>query len=81
MDSELDSELQFHLDMQTRQNIAQGMLADEARYAARRLFGPVDQMKEECRDERRVNLIEAFAADIRHGVRLLAKNPDSLLPL
>lgn len=75
VDSELDSELQFHIDMQTRQNIAQGIRADEARYAARRLFGPVDQMKEECRDERRVNLVAAFVADIRHGVRLLAKNP------
>ena len=75
VDSELDSELQFHIDMQTRRNIAKGMLADEARYAARRLFGPVDQMKEECRDERRVNLIETVAVDIRHGVWLLAKNP------
>lgn len=75
MDSELDSELQFHLEMQARENIAKGMRADEAHLAARRLFGPVDQMKEECRDERRVNLIEEFVADIRHGVRLLAKNP------
>jgi hypothetical protein len=75
VDSELDSELQFHLEMQARENIAKGMRADEAHLAARRLFGPVDQMKEECRDERRVNLIEEFVADIRHGVRLLAKNP------
>jgi putative ABC transport system permease protein len=77
VDSELDSELQFHIDMQTRENIAQGMRAEEARYAARRSFGPVDQMKEECRDQRRVNLIETFAADVRHGLRLLAKNPGS----
>jgi putative ABC transport system permease protein len=75
VDSELDSELEFHIDMQTRENIAKGMRSDEARYAARRLFGSVDQMKEECRDERRVNLIETFGADIRHGVRLLAKQP------
>jgi putative ABC transport system permease protein len=75
VDSELDSEPQSHLEMQARENIAKGMRADEAHLAARRLFGPVDQMKEECRDERRVNLIEEFVADIRHGVRLLAKNP------
>jgi putative ABC transport system permease protein len=75
VEGELDSELRFHLEMQARQNIAKGMRADEAHYAARRLFGPLDQMKEECRDERRVNLIETFGADIRHGVRLLAKNP------
>jgi len=69
----VDGEL--HLEMQARENIAKGMRADEAHFAARRLFGPVDQMKEECRDERRVNLIETFGADIRHGVRLLGKNP------
>lgn len=75
VDSELDSEVQFHLEMQTRQHLARGMQPEEARFAARRLFGPVDQLKEECRDQRRVNFIDAFVADIRHGVRLLAKNP------
>ena len=37
VDSELDSELQFHLEMQARENIAKGMRADEAHLAARRV--------------------------------------------
>jgi predicted permease len=74
-DGELADEMRFHLEMQIRQNIAKGMPPQEARYAALRLFGGVEQVKEECRDERRVNFIDAFAADVRHGVRLLAKNP------
>ncbi|HLK22904.1 MAG TPA: permease prefix domain 1-containing protein, partial [Bryobacteraceae bacterium] len=75
VDNELDSELQFHLEMQTRLNIENGMSAEQARREARNSFGPVDRMKEECRDERRVNLLETFASDVRHGARLLAKNP------
>src|SRR5258708_39171489 len=75
VDGELDSELQFHLEMQTRANLSKGMPSDDARYAARHAFGPVVQLKEECRDQRRVNLLETFVSDVRHGVRLLGKNP------
>src|SRR5712675_487898 len=75
VESELDSEMRFHLEMQIRQNVARGMHAEEARYAALRTFGGVEQLKDECRDERRVNLVEEFVADVRHGIRVLAKNP------
>jgi len=49
-EQDMDDELRFHLDQQIEQNIAQGMSADEARYAALRQFGNVSQLKEECRD-------------------------------
>src|SRR5713226_6277547 len=75
VESELDSEMRFHLEMQIRQNVAKGMPAEEARYAALRAFGGVELHKQECRDERRLNLVEAFVADVRHGIRLLAKAP------
>jgi predicted permease len=35
----------------------------------------VDQIKEECRDMRRVNYIENFIQDLRYGLRMLAKSP------
>jgi putative ABC transport system permease protein len=35
----------------------------------------VEQIKEECRDMRRVNWIENFLQDVHYGLRMLAKNP------
>jgi macrolide transport system ATP-binding/permease protein len=51
------------------------MPPEEARYAALRLFGGVQQIKEECRDMRRVNYIENFVQDLRYGLRMLTRNP------
>ena len=38
-DAHLSDELQFHLDRQIAENIDSGMSAEEARFAALRLFG------------------------------------------
>lgn len=47
----------------------------EAVRRARLQFGGHEQLKEECRDARGVNLIEAVAQDVRYGLRTLHKNP------
>jgi putative ABC transport system permease protein len=75
VEQELERELQFHLERQTAENIAAGMTAEEARRAARREFGGLEQVKEECRDERRVNRLENLGADLRYGLRTLRKSP------
>src|SRR5208282_501886 len=72
---ELDDELRLHIDREIEQNIAAGMPPDEARYAALREFGGVDQIREECNDMRNVNWLQDFVQDIRYGVRVLAKSP------
>src|SRR6516162_1465451 len=72
---ELSEELQFHLERQIERNLAAEMPPEEARYAALRLFGGVQQIKEECRDMRRTKLIETIIQDLRYGLRMLAKNP------
>jgi putative ABC transport system permease protein len=74
-DQELDEELRAHLAHQIEQNVAQGMDADEARYAAQRLFGGVQQVKERCRDVRGLNFIESVIQDLRYGLRQLRRNP------
>src|SRR5205823_168619 len=38
-------------------------------------LGGIEQAKEECRDERKVNLIENFLQDVRFGLRLLRRSP------
>jgi predicted permease len=75
LDRELDDELQFHIDQQTELNVSRGMAPDEARRAALRAFGGVEQRKEECRDTRRVSWLIDGVRDLRHGVRLLARSP------
>jgi putative ABC transport system permease protein len=56
------------------EKVGKGMAPEEARYAALRELGGVEQIKEECRDVRRVNYIENFIQDARHGFRMLARN-------
>jgi predicted permease len=66
---QLDEELQFHLERQISQNLAVGMSPQEARYAALRLFGGVQQVKEECREARGVTFLETLVQDVRFGLR------------
>jgi putative ABC transport system permease protein len=72
---QLSDELGFHLQKQIEQNMAAGMSAQEARYAALRRFGGVEQVKEECRDTWGVRFLDTLLQDIRFGLRLLGKNP------
>ena len=75
IDHELDVELRFHLQQQIEENLAAGMTPGEARSAARRSIGGVAQIREECRDMRRVNWVQDLAQDIRYGLRMLGKSP------
>jgi putative ABC transport system permease protein len=75
MERELDEELRHHIDQQTEQNIRLGMSPDEARSAARKAFGGVEQAKERSRDARGVRWLEDLWQDMCYGVRMLVKNP------
>ena len=74
-ESELSAELQAHLDALTEQNIRRGMTPKEARHAARREFGGLEQTKELYREQRSLPIFETFLQDLRFGLRLLVKNP------
>src|SRR6516164_10022722 len=74
-EQDLGEELQFHLQNQIDEYVAQGMNPQEARHAAFRSLGGVEQVKEECREARKMNLIENFARDLRLGLRMLRRNP------
>jgi hypothetical protein len=75
VDQELRAELSFHIERQIEENLAAGMTEREARRAARREFGGVEQVKEECRDTRRVGFVDTLLEDLRYGARMLRKNP------
>jgi putative ABC transport system permease protein len=75
LEQELTSELQAHLDLLTEENIRRGLSPEEARHAARREFGGLEQTKETCRDQRGLPFLHLLARDARYGLRLLAKTP------
>jgi hypothetical protein len=54
LDAELREELRDHLQQLIDENIAAGMRLDDARLAALRSFGGVEQLREESRDGRGV---------------------------
>src|SRR5215472_9437095 len=74
VEQELSEELGFHLEKLTEARVAQGMTLEDARYAALRQLGGIEQTKEECRDMRRVSYIENSVQDIRYGLRVLRKD-------
>jgi macrolide transport system ATP-binding/permease protein len=72
---DLGEELQFHLQNQIDEYVAKGMNPKEARHAALRSLGGIEQAKEGCRDARSVNSIENFLQDLRFGLRVLRRSP------
>jgi predicted permease len=75
MDRELDEELRYHIERQTEQNIRLGMNPEEARSAARKAFGGVEQAKEQSRDSHGVRWFGELWHDLRYGARMLMKRP------
>lgn len=75
VERDLDDELSFHLEMKEREEIGRGRSAAEARLIAIRSMDGLEQHKEECRDMRRVNVIEHLLQDLRYALRIMAKNP------
>ena len=72
---ELDSELRAHIDALTEENIRRGMNEQEARHAARREFGGIEQTKESYRDQRGLPFFETLVQDLRYASRMLVKSP------
>lgn len=70
-------EMRLHLDRRIEENIAAGLSPEEARYAALRRFGGVEQVKERCREDRVRGWLwlEQLSQDVRHAVRSFRRNP------
>src|ERR1051325_8116767 len=75
LEQELDEEIRTHLEMQIEDYQRQGMTAEEARYAALRKFGGVDQVKETYRDRRGLPVVETLLRDLVYGLRMLRRSP------
>ena len=67
LDVALDEELRGHLDMLAAEHQRRGLTPDQARLAARRDFGGVEQMKETYRDRRGLRWLDDARRDIHHA--------------
>src|SRR5436853_1448266 len=74
-DAEMAEEMQSHVDLLIERNIAAGMLPYEARNAALRQFGGVEQVKGAARDQRIWTWADEFLQDVRFGARMLVRSP------
>ena len=75
LDAQLDTELGFHIDKLTSDNIAAGMAPDEARRQAILEFGGREQVMEDLRDVHRVSIIETSLANLKSAFRFIRKSP------
>jgi hypothetical protein len=75
VEAELDEELRFHLECRIAQEVAAGKTPAEARRAALLAMDGLEQHKEECRDTRRVDVIENLIRDLQYAWRQLWKSP------
>ncbi len=74
-DAQMNSELRFHIDELTDENIAAGMPSEEARRHAILEFGGQEKFKEEVRDVYRIRLLDATVANLKSAVRFIRKSP------
>jgi putative ABC transport system permease protein len=83
LDQEVDEELAFHLEMRTRELIADGMDPDRARDAAMRRLGDLRQLKRTCvdigrkrdREMRLTQWLDEFKDDVKFATRQLIRAP------
>src|SRR5688572_5663392 len=74
-ETELAREINAHLQLIEDEHVAKGLSRDEARLAARRAFGGVEQVKEQHRDSRGFRWLDNSRVDFKLGARMLAKYP------
>jgi macrolide transport system ATP-binding/permease protein len=74
VEHDLDDEIRDHLERRIEAEVARGTPPEEARRAALRAFGGVEQGKEACRDMRHVTFIDHRRQDVRFAIRQLLKH-------
>ena len=74
-ESDLDAEMQSHIESRADDLIRSGLARDEALRRARLEFGSAEAWQDGVRDSRRVSWLEDLAQDLRFGARMLRKSP------
>ena len=72
---ELSREIESHLALLEEEFVAKGLSRADARLAARRAFGGVEQAKEQHRDARSFRWFESLQRDVTYAFRSLRRSP------
>src|ERR1017187_1988343 len=73
--SELDAEMATHLSLLAADYQRRGLAPADALAAARRHFGPITQLHETYRDQRRLPSFDTLSQDLSYALRQLRRNP------
>jgi predicted permease len=73
-DSDLEAELQSHIDLAVEENISHGMPPEEARRRALIRFGGVQQAREQQREARGLPWLDILLQDLRYTLRTLGRD-------
>src|SRR5262245_47732442 len=71
----IDEEIQFHLQMETEENIRRGMDLPDAQAAARSKVGNITYVTEEVYRMNTLSFLEEIARNVRFSLRMLRRNP------
>ena len=71
----MDAELHHHLELETDALISRGMTPEVARDQARRHFGSVALVKDDCRESWGMHALDMLGQDVRFALRSLSKYP------
>lgn len=74
-EDDLDEELRFHLERTVEQHVARGLSPREARRRARLAFGPIDAVKDDCRQSWGIRQLDVLHRDVASALRLMRKHP------
>jgi predicted permease len=74
-EDEMAEEMRFHIEQYTNDLVSSGVSPDEAALRARKEFGSLDNVKEDCREARGLRWLDELRQDLRYAYRLLRKTP------
>ncbi|MEM7352345.1 MAG: ABC transporter permease [Acidobacteriota bacterium] len=75
VEQEIEAEMRYHIERETRERIAQGMDPAEAERAARIDFGSMERYRAEAREARWGHAGDILAQDTRYALRMLWTHP------
>lgn len=81
VERELNEELQFHIERETRKLIDEGMSPADARFKAQARFGSTTVAADECRDERGTAFVDNTISDFHYALRSFRRAPLSALTI
>jgi predicted permease len=74
-ENSMKDELRFHIEQHTAELVRRGAAPEDAARQARREFGHLDNIKDDCRQARGLRVFDELRRDVGYAARLLRKTP------